>query len=83
MQEHREQFRHIQHAPPADAHDHLGLTGAQLADNLRHIVMAGLCRYCVNDLNLTPFGRQQAMDRPGRFQRANVLVGHQQDAGFT
>lgn len=64
---------------PADTNDHLRLAGAQLADDLRNIVMVGLSWHAVNDLNFTPFSRQQAMNRPGCLQRPDVLVGHQQD----
>ena len=48
---------------PADTNDHLRLAGAQLADDLRNIVMVGLSWHAVNDLNFTPFSRQQAMNR--------------------
>lgn len=48
---------------PADTNDHLRLAGAQLADDLRNIVMVGLRWHAVNDLNFTPFSRQQAMNR--------------------
>ncbi len=64
---------------PADTNDHLRLAGAQLADDLRNIVMVGLSWHAVNDLNFTPFSRQQAMNRLGCLQRPDVLVGHQQD----
>lgn len=62
-----------------DTNDHLRLAGAQLADDLRNIVMVGLRWHAVNDLNFTPFSRQQAMNRLGCLQRPDVLVGHQQD----
>jgi hypothetical protein len=45
-------------------------------------MLAWLCGYGINDLNLTPFVFQKRTDLPCGIEFANVAIGDQQNALF-